>query len=98
MIMVNRYIGNTGQVQRIPEPQQCKQPAEAHQGGSQSMQKPPPKQTGGGFNSPVQRILNRISPANLEQEDLILLLILYLLYRESGKTEFLITLAAFVFL
>ena len=96
--MVNRYIGNTGQVQRIPEPQQRVHPAAEHHGGLQPTQKPPPKQTGGGLSAPVQRLLNRISPANLEQEDLILLLILYLLYRESGKKEFLITLAAFVFL
>ena len=96
--MVNRYIGNTGQVQRIPEPPTRNQPVAERQGGPQPMQKPPPNQTGGGFNGPVQRILNRISPANLEQEDLILLLILYLLYRESGDRQFLITLIAFLVL
>ena len=46
----------------------------------------------------MQRLFSRISPANMECEDLILLLILYLLYRESGDLEFLITIAAFLLL
>ena len=35
---------------------------------------------------------------DLETEDLLLLLILYLLYRESGDSEWLLTLAAMIFL
>ena len=99
--MVNRYIGNTGRVQRIPEPHQQEHehvPEKTRGGGSHPIQKPPPKNLGGGLNHSVQRLMQRMSSIHMEQEDIILLLILYLLYRESGDPEFLITLAAFVLL
>ena len=46
----------------------------------------------------LNAILNRLSPQRLEQEDLILMLILFLLWRESGDRELLIALGAFLFL
>ena len=99
--MINRYIGNSGRVQRIPDaqnelPVQVSEPVVSER--KKSTKKPPPKQFGGGIGSSIQNIMRRLSPQQLEQEDLILLLILYLLYRESGDAEFLITLAAFLFL
>lgn len=104
--MVNRYIGNTGRVQRIPEQtptrREQQSPTEAfeqqHRADIHPVKKPPPNMHGGGLDRSVQRLLSRISPGNMEREDLILLLILYLLYRESGDLEFLITLAAFMLL
>ena len=45
----------------------------------------------------LQRMLSG-SLRDLGTEDLLLLLILYLLYRESGDPEWLLTLAAMVFL
>lgn len=99
--MINRYIGNTGRVQRIPDEQRVPQHAESDftaQPSIRSIKKPPPKQLGGGVGNSIQNIMRRLSLQQMEQEDLILLLILYLLYRESGDTEFLITLAAFLFL
>ena len=45
----------------------------------------------------LQRMLSG-SLRDLETEDLLLMLILYLLYRESGYPEWLLTLAAMVFL
>ena len=39
-------------------------------------------------------LLDRLSPEKLETEDLILLLILYLLYRDSGDSELLIMMGA----
>ena len=45
----------------------------------------------------LQRMLSG-SLRDLETEDLLLMLILYLLYRESGDPEWLLTLAAMVFL
>lgn len=95
--MVNRYFGNTGRVQRIPE--QNTPPLEKPEPRDLPLMKnPPPRRPGGGLDRSIQRFLSRISPANMEQEDLILILILYLLYRESGDLEFLITLAAFLLL
>jgi hypothetical protein len=46
----------------------------------------------------ISAFLNRLSPQRLEQEDLILMLILFLLWRESGDRELLIALGAFLFL
>ena len=46
----------------------------------------------------IHSILNRLSPQRLEQEDLLLMLILFLLWRESGDRELLIALGAFLFL
>ena len=46
----------------------------------------------------LNAILDRLSPQCLEQEDLILMLILFLLWRESGDRELLIALGAFLFL
>lgn len=94
--MVNRYQGNTGRIQRIPEPVQ--QAVSVSPPEKPILKKPSPNQSGDGINRSVQRILQRISPGNLEIEDMVLLLLLYLLYRESGDREFLITLVAFLFL
>ena len=52
----------------------------------------------GGNQMNLNAILNRLSPQHLEQEDLLLMLILYLLWRESGDRELLIALGAFLFL
>jgi len=46
----------------------------------------------------LSSLFSRLSPQNLEQEDLILMLILFLLWRESGDRELLIALGAFLFL
>ena len=43
-------------------------------------------------------ILSKISRPNLEIEDLILVAVLYLLYRESGDIEFLLIAGAMLFL
>ncbi len=62
---------------------------------------PPPPQRPDGFADPIRRtvesLLERIT-AELETEDLILLGILYLLYRESGDTEMLFILGAMLLL
>ena len=46
----------------------------------------------------TENILARLDPGRLETEDLLILVVLYLLYRESGDTELLIALGAFLFL
>ena len=66
---------------------------------------PPPHPGPGPGGNPLSELLPRQlqrmlsgSLRDLETEDLLLLLILYLLYRESGDPEWLLTLAAMVFL
>lgn len=63
---------------------------------------PPPAAPGpDGFAEPIRRavesLLGRIT-GELETEDLILLLILYLMYRESGEIELLFILGAMLLL
>ncbi|MBQ0133593.1 MAG: hypothetical protein KBS46_00390, partial [Clostridiales bacterium] len=43
-------------------------------------------------------VLRRLDISGLETEDFLVLAILWLLYRESGKTEMLIALIAYLFL
>lgn len=87
---MNRYFGNTGRREFFPEPEPVPPPKEN-----------PPRQKisrGGGLPFDVSSLLRRLSPDRLEQEDLLLLLVLWLLYRESGDREMLIALGAFLLL
>ena len=65
---------------------------------------PPPGKGGGldglipGVSSALNSLLSRLSPGSLETEDLLLMLVLYLMYRESGDRELLIILGAMLFL
>ena len=43
-------------------------------------------------------ILSRLDPSRLETEDLLVLAVLWLLYRESGEKELLFALGAYLFL
>jgi hypothetical protein len=55
-----------------------------------------PQGRGSGLPLQIQRLLSGVG--ELETEDLLLLLILYLLYRESGDQDWLVTLGAMLFL
>ena len=79
--MYNRYQGNSGQVERMPD-------------APHAEFRPPPGTTGGG----LQQLLQKFSLADLESEDLLLILVLYLLYRESGDKELLFILGGMLFL
>ena len=46
----------------------------------------------------IRRLLRALSPGGLETEDLLLMAILYLLYRETGDRDFLIMLGGILFL
>ena len=65
---------------------------------------PPPGRGGGlgglisGLPSSLEALLSRLLPDSLETEDLLLMLILYLMYRESGDWELLIIMGAMLFL
>lgn len=89
--MYNRYQGNTGRVVRVEE----KRPP--------GKNTPPTAQPVRPAARPPQKIpllgssLTKLIPnavGELETEDIILLLILYLMYRESGDTELLIMMGA----
>ena len=83
--MIHRYEGNTGRMVRMPEPPDLQPEAPI-------MSAPPPPR-------PLLPGLPELSGlfrglADFETEDLLLLLILYLMYRESGDQDLLIILAA----
>lgn len=96
--MINRYQGNSGKVSRYAEP------GEPGHGSRGSGQSPPPqsqrpaeqkdrsKSILGGLENLGKLLPERIG--QLETEDIILLLILYLMYRESGDSELLIIMGA----
>lgn len=98
--MYNRYIGNTGVVRRIPEdhagssvPRPASRPVSPP--APLSIRPPSPLS---GLSGELNRLLSRLSPMKLETDDLLLVLILYLMYRESRDEEFLFIIAALLFL
>lgn len=63
--------------------------------------RPPPDAVPGAASPPfagLDGLFRRLEPARLQAEDLLILAILYLLYRESGDREFLLAAAAYIFL
>jgi len=108
----NRYQGNTGRVVRVEEPERMPpsppppppEPPRASAPGPRGRPPLPPGTLFGGLNGLFSGFGRGGGsfPGNilgsLETEDLLLIAILYLLYRESGDTEFLIILGAFLFL
>jgi len=91
--VINRYEGNTGRVTRMPEPGDFSPPPPPAEKTPRPMPPPPPppRMSRPGFD------LGRLLPGlgeGLEGEDLLLLLILWLLYRESGDQELLIIMGA----
>ena len=66
---------------------------QAENGGSHS-QSPQFEGLFGGLGGGIGGILERLRPDRLEAEDLMLMLILFFLYRESGDPEFIVIMAA----
>ena len=95
--MINRYQGNSGRVERFPESGEERRAPPREQ--IPRRQPPPPvrpKPTTGGLLNGLGDI-GRLLPdkiGELETDDIILLLILYLMYRESGDRELLIIMGA----
>ena len=93
--MINRYNGSTGRMVRVPEAADLigdtrppQSPPISHQARHGT---PLPKLAGIAEGLPDK--LSR-----LETEDMILLLILYLMYRESGDSELLMIMGAWFLL
>ncbi len=88
--MLNRWQGNTGKVQRIDESQLERKKEHAHTAA------PLPQSSGNAFENIMKKIEKIVPGAKepLDNEDIILLLILYLMYRESGDSELLIIMGA----
>ena len=100
--MINRWQGNSGRVQRLPEqgdrmPQRI--PSAPKPEPPKAAHRPVPGKaplSKGGLLSGLES-LKKLIPGkteDLETEDIILLLILYLMYRESGDSELLMIMGA----
>lgn len=104
--MYNRYRGNSGRVERVDEPPvsaRIPQPTPAPHPSPRTLSAPPPGERRppsplSGLSGELGRLLSKLSPMRLETEDLLLILILYLLYRESGDEDFLFMIAGLLFL
>ena len=83
--MYNRYQGNTGRVERRED----FPPAAAPPQAQRRPPAPPQPRPLAGLQGMLGGLLERIGPGRLETEDLMLALLFYLLYRESGDMEFL---------
>ena len=105
-MMYNRYQGNTGKVTRMTEPddrkEECRDGSENNISDSyfsdalQRAKNPNTKKQGNAsaLSKGIGGILKKLDISKLEFEDMLLMLILYLLYRESGDEEMLIMLGA----
>ena len=97
--MINRYQGNSGKVRRYTEPGEA-----GHSRPGYGQRPPPPGSFGREERSAAKKSLlgsleelGKALPeriGELETEDIILLLILYLMYRESGDSELLVIMGA----
>lgn len=107
--MINRYQGNSGRLTHYPEPERPRPPAPQRPGPSAPQRpvshapqrpapvppRPTPQRPQGllcGLENLSRGLPERIG--ELETEDIILLLILYLMYRESGDSDLLIIMGA----
>ena len=96
MASYNRYQGNTGRVTRVDERREERPPEEPRRQPPPPVRPKPPKPAPGGLLNGLGDI-GRLLPdkvGELETDDIILLLILYLMYRESGDSELLIIMGA----
>ena len=98
--MINRYQGNSGRVERFLESGEERRAPPREQIPRRQPPPPvrpkPPKPAPGGLLNGLGDI-GRLLPdkvGELETDDIILLLILYLMYRESGDSALLIIMGA----
>lgn len=100
--VINRYDGNTGRVRRVDETPpavgriQTPPPRPAPPPPPPVSRRPPSPLSG--LSGELGRLLSRLSPMNLETDDLLLMMVLYLMYRESRDPELLYILGAMLFL
>lgn len=89
---MNRYYGNTGRMERLPD-RPAPPPTPPMPPPQEPCPPPRPHPT-----PELNRLLRRFDLRRLERDDLLLLAILYLLYRESGEKELLIVMGAMILL
>lgn len=89
--MYNRYRGNSGKPQRMEENLPSRQPPKPVLTPRKPQSRPP--LAGGNLSALLPKGIGK-NLSDLETEDLLLILILYLMYRESGDKELLLIMGA----
>ena len=89
--MYNRYRGNSGKPERVEEHSDA--PALGKSVPVPKKTHGAPPLAGGDLSSLLPKNISR-NLSELETEDLLLILILYLMYRESGDKELLLIMCA----
>lgn len=86
---MNRYDAKTGQMEHVPEPELQREQAGAAPAsdGRAEYRKP---SGASGILDVLGGLLSRAKRSIPETEDLIMIAVLYLMYRESGDIEFLL--------
>lgn len=97
--MYNLYRGNSGTVRRVGEQQSSEPESNSRfvpSGQTPPLKAPPPKAGPASLFGSVSKLGELLPNAlsELETEDILLLLVLYLMYRESGDSELLIIMGA----
>ena len=97
--MYNRYDGNSGRMTRLPDGEEgLRRPPPPPPASPPPPGPPGPHRPGPPPGGPLSGFLSGLPELNsllaaLDNSDLLLMLVLYLLYRESGDEEFLYILA-----
>lgn len=89
---MNRYNAATGRSERVPEPEEA---FPVLPGPEHNERKTPARP---GMFGGLDGLLKKFNFSALETEDLMLIGVFYLLYRESGDVEFLLMAGAMLFL
>lgn len=106
--MYRHYMGTGGQSRRISQPE--KKPGtfqgkllaplpsaqELREAKSTPQASPPSPKSG--LSGELGKLLGKLGSLSLETEDLLLIAVLYLMYRESGDKELLIMIGALLFI
>ena len=85
---MNRYDAKTGRMEHVPEPDFFEMSEEPSKTDGRAEYRKPPRASG--ILDVLGGLLNRAKRSVPETEDLILIAVLYLMYRESGDIEFLL--------
>jgi len=109
--MYRVYEGNSGRSRKVEEPRRAasfrgktlapvptRQEKKEPERERREIPKSKPPGPGTGLSGDLAKLMGKLGSLSLETEDLLLIAVLYLMYRESGDKELLIMIGALLFL
>ena len=107
-VMYRHYEGNSGKSRVVAEnhgregsfngKRLAPLPELSHSAGKSSAAYKAPPSPPSGLSGELGRLFGKLTSLSLETEDLLLIAVLYLMYRESGDKELLIMMGALLFM